>query len=209
MKSKRPPYHDHLSRDKRLAPLLEAHPPLVLEPRQDVWLNLTGAVMSQQLSTKVASVIRGRFVALYGGNPRPELVLATEVPALRAIGLSNAKAGYVHNISRFALEKGMSLEVLQAMGDEEVIEYLTEIKGVGRWTVEMLLMFTLGREDVFSADDLGIQQAMTRLYRLKTDDKRVFREKLRKIASKWSPYRTYACLYLWRHKDQAPPIPGG
>lgn len=201
MQSKRPPYLAHLTLDKRLEPLLKAHKPMVIEPSEDVWLNLTGAVMSQQLSTRVASVIRGRFIDLYDGKPEPERVLATPLPTLRGIGLSNAKAGYVQNISRFALEKGMAFDRLQQMEDGEVIDYLTEIKGVGRWTVEMLLMFSLGREDVFAIDDLGIQQAMIKIYRLKTDDKKVLRERLLKISRKWSPYRTYACLHLWRHKD--------
>ncbi len=201
MHSKRPAYLTHLALDKRLEPLLNAHKPMVVSPNEDVWLNLTAAIISQQLSTKVASVIRGRFIDLYGGKPQPERVLETPHATLRGIGLSNAKAGYVQNISRFALEKGMAFDKLQQMEDGEVIDYLTEIKGVGRWTVEMLLMFSLGREDVFAIDDLGIQQAMIKIYRLKPEDKKAFREKLLKISKKWSPYRTYACLHLWRHKD--------
>ena len=201
MKSKRPPYHAHLALDKRMVPLLEALPVMVIEPKQDVWFYLTVAVMSQQLSTRVASVIRGRFVGLYEGKPSPERVLETEPTALRAIGLSNAKAGYVRNIARFAIDEGLSFDKLHVMADAEVIDYLTTIKGVGRWTAEMLLMFALGREDVFAMDDLGLQMAMVALYRLKTADKKAFREKMQKISDRWSPYRSYACLYLWRHKD--------
>lgn len=89
------------------------------------------------------------------------------------------------------------------MTNEEVIELLTQIKGVGRWTVEMLLMFTLGREDLFAADDLGLQNAMIKLYKIKETDKKPLREKLLKLSAKWSPYRTYACLYLWGWKDSA------
>lgn len=201
MKSKRHPYVDHLSKDKRFAPLLSARPPVTLVRGEDVWLSLTGSVMSQQLSVKVAEVIRQRFLGLYAGTPLPAQVLATEIPLLRSIGLSNAKAQYVKNIAEFSLTEGTSFAQLQAMSDEEVIAYLTRIKGVGRWTVEMLLMFTLGREDVFPVDDLGIQQAMARIYRLKTDDKKAFREKMKKISAKWSPYRSYASLHLWRYKD--------
>ena len=87
------------------------------------------------------------------------------------------------------------------MDNEEVIAYLTEIKGVGRWTVEMLLMFALGREDVFAVDDLGIQNAMIKLYKLDNSDKKQLREKMLKVSAKWSPYRTYACVHLWRWKD--------
>jgi DNA-3-methyladenine glycosylase II len=201
MHSKRPPYLLHLARDKRLGPLLEGLEPIVIEPREEVWLNLSGAIMSQQLSTRVAAVIRGRFIELYGGEPSAERVLETSPTTLRAIGLSNAKVSYVQNIARFALEKGLAFDQLQQLEDAAVIDYLTQIKGVGRWTAEMMLMFSLGREDVFAVDDLGIQQAMMRIYRLKSDDKRVLKEKMVKIASTWSPYRTYACLHLWRLKD--------
>ena len=90
------------------------------------------------------------------------------------------------------------------MSNEEVVEYLTKIKGVGRWTVEMLLIFTLGREDVFAVDDLGIQQAMIKVYKLDKTDKKKLQADMLRISSKWSPYRSYACLHLWRHKDTKP-----
>jgi DNA-3-methyladenine glycosylase II len=88
------------------------------------------------------------------------------------------------------------------MSNEEVIDLLTQIKGVGKWTVEMLLMFTLGREDVFAPDDYGIQTAMKKIYRLNDGNKKELKEKMEKIAAKWSPYRTYACLHLWQWKDE-------
>ncbi len=90
------------------------------------------------------------------------------------------------------------------MENEDVIAYLTQIKGVGRWTVEMLLMFALGREDVFAIDDWGVQNAMIQLYKLDRADKKKFREDLLRISQKWSPYRTYACVHLWRWKDNEP-----
>ena len=90
------------------------------------------------------------------------------------------------------------------MSNEEVINLLTQIKGVGRWTVEMILMFTLGREDVFAIDDLGIQQSITKLYKLDSTDKKQMKEKILLISLKWSPYRTYACRYLWGWKDAIP-----
>ena len=201
MKSKPHPYLEYLSKDKRLAKVLASHQPMQLKRGENVWLSLAGSVMSQQLSVRVASVIRSRFLALYEGEPTPEQVLGTELTTLRALGFSNAKAQYVHNIALFSLEQGMALDQLQNMTDPEVIAYLTQIKGVGRWTVEMLLMFTLGREDVFPADDLGIQQAMMSIYRLKNDDKKVLRAKMEKISAKWSPYKTFACMHLWRYKD--------
>ena len=120
---------------------------------------------------------------------------------LRAIGLSNAKASYVQNVAAYLLQHHADDKKLNKMSDEEVIAFLTPIKGVGRWTVEMLLMFTLGREDIFAVDDLGIQQAMTRLYKLDAADKKSMREKMLKISEKWRPFRTYACFYLWKYKD--------
>jgi DNA-3-methyladenine glycosylase II len=132
------------------------------------------------------------------------MILDTTLEKLRAIGLSNAKTNYVHNVARFALEKGLDYRKLDKMGNEEVITYITSIKGVGRWTAEMLLMFTLGREDVFAVDDLGIQNAMIKLYKLDNSDKKKFREDLLRISQKWSPYRTYACLLLWHWKDNSP-----
>lgn len=161
--------------------------------------------MSQQLSTKVAQVIYRRFLELYeGGEPTPQQVVDTPFEKLRAIGLSNAKAQYVLNVARFAIDHDLNDKKLKKMSDEEIIELLTQIKGVGRWTVEMLLMFTLGREDVFSVDDYGIQSAMKKIYKLDDLAKKNMREKILKISQKWSPYRTYVCLHLWHWKDNAP-----
>jgi DNA-3-methyladenine glycosylase II len=119
---------------------------------------------------------------------------------LRGIGLSNAKVSYVKNVAQFAIEKGMDEKKLYKMSNEEVIEYVTEIKGIGRWTVEMLLMFTMAKEDVFAVDDFGIQSAMIRLYKLDKDNKKQLKEDMLRISEKWAPYRTYGCLYLWKWK---------
>ena len=192
----------HLSRDRRLKKVIEAIKPYKLTKRKNVCLRLCASIMSQQLSTRVADVIYGRFLDLYQGiEPTPEQLLATPPETLRAIGLSNAKVSYVHNVARFALEQGMDHKKLGKMTNEEVIAYLTQIKGVGQWTVEMILMFTLGREDVFAADDLGIQTAMVKLYKLDKENKKQLREEMLRISSRWAPYRTYGCLYLWRWKD--------
>jgi DNA-3-methyladenine glycosylase II len=161
--------------------------------------------MSQQLSTKVAQVLHRRFLELYNGNePTPEQIIATPFEKLRGIGMSNAKTQYVLNVAQFAIDHQLDDKKLKRMSDEEIIELLTQIKGVGKWTVEMLLMFTLGREDLFSVDDYGIQTAMKNLYKLNDSNKKEFREKLLKISKKWSPYRTYACLHLWHWKDNTP-----
>lgn len=195
-------YLDHLAKDKKLAKTL-SNGPLELKQKKQVYLHLCGSIMSQQLSTKVAAVIWKRFLDLYeDASPTPEQILATPFETLRGIGLSNAKVRYIQNVAQFAIDHGMEWKQLKKMSDEEVIEHLIRIKGVGRWTIEMLLMFALGREDVFAPDDLGIQQAMIKLYKLDPSNKRELKEKMLKISSKWAPFRTYACMHLWKWKDE-------
>lgn len=197
-------YVEHLSKDKYLKSLIEIQGPLSLRKRKNPSLHLCASIMSQQLSTKVADVIYGRFIDLFDTkNPSSEQILKIPAPTLRSIGLSNAKVSYVHNVARFSIENGLETKQIQKMENEQAIEYLTEIKGVGRWTAEMLLMFTFGREDLFAADDLGIQLAMKKLYRFRTEDKKILREKMLKKAESWSPYRTFACMHLWRYRDGA------
>ena len=200
-------YIEHLSKDKKLKKLVETGESYQLKKRKNICTYLCASIMSQQLSTKVADVIYKRFLALYGGKePTPQQIVDTPFETLRGIGLSNAKVGYVKNVAQFEIEFGMDHKRLQKMENEEVIIYLTQIKGVGRWTVEMLLMFALGREDIFAIDDLGIQNAMIKLYKLNREDKKKFREDLLRISKKWSPYRTYACKHLWSWKDNAPVV---
>ncbi len=193
---------EHLSKDRKLLPLLKTLEPYQLMKRKNVCLRLCASIMSQQLSTRVAEVIFKRFLELYDGNePTAQQILDTPFDKLRAIGLSNAKVNYVQNVARYMLEHNADDKQLNKMTNDEVIGFLTPIKGVGRWTVEMLLMFTLGREDVFAVDDLGIQQSMAKIYKLDRTDKKALREKMIRISEKWAPFRTYACFYLWKYKD--------
>lgn len=195
-------YTAHLSKDKKLAKVLKGQEELKLRFHRNIPLRLCASIMSQQLSTKVAQVIFERFLQLYNGEePTPEQITATPFDTLRAIGLSNAKTQYVLNVAQFAKEHGLDDKKLKKMSNEEIIDLLTQIKGVGRWTVEMLLMFTLGREDVFAVDDYGIQVAMKKLYGLDDSNKKEFKGEMLRLSQKWSPYRTYACLHLWRWKD--------
>jgi len=195
----------HLSKDKKLKKIIELQEPHILAKKEKVYLHLCYSIMSQQLSTKVADVFHRRFIDLYGGKePKAEQIAETPFETLRSIGLSNAKANYVLNVCRFFIEEKITDAKLHKMSNEEVIKYLTQIKGVGQWTVEMVLMFTLGREDVFALDDLGIQQAICKLYKVDPEDKKVMKEKMLAVSKKWSPYRTYACRYLWGWKDNVP-----
>ena len=198
-------YIPHLAKDRKLKKLVENGQPHRLIKRKNICIYLCASIISQQLSTKVADVIYKRFINIYGGKePTPQQILDTPFEKLRGIGMSNAKVSYVQNVARFELESGMDAKKLQRMNNDEVVEYLIVIKGVGRWTIEMLLMFALGREDVFAVDDLGIQNAMIKLYKLDNSDKKKLKEEMLRISGKWTPYRTYACVHLWRWKDNAP-----
>jgi len=200
-------YIPHLSKDEKLKRLIRQHGPFKLEKKKNLYLYLCYSIMSQQLSTKVAKIIKQRFLDLYGGTePTPQQVVDTPFEKLRGIGLSNAKVSYIQNVARFELEKGMDHKKLNKLSNEEVIEYLTQIKGVGRWTTEMLLMFALGREDVFAIDDLGLQQAVINLYDLKHRKKKIMLARILEISEQWSPYRTYASMYMWRWKDNPPVV---
>ena len=197
----------HLSKDKKLKKLIDAQSVFVLEKRNKVYLRLCSSILSQQLSTTVAKVLYNRFLGLYNGKePTQRQILETPAETFRSIGFSNAKASYVHNVCRFFIENKITDAQLHKMGNEEVIDLLTQIKGVGKWTVEMILMFTLGREDIFALDDLGLKQAVVKLYNLKETDKKLLLKKIEKISFKWSPYRTYACRYLWNWKDNPPEL---
>lgn len=195
----------HLSKDKKFKKVIDQQEEYVLEKRNAVHLRLCSSIMSQQLSVKVSAVIYARFLALFKKKiPSAKDILAVSFDDLRAIGLSNAKVRYVQNVCVFFIENKVTDASLHRMENEEVIEFLTQIKGIGRWTVEMILMFTLGREDVFAVDDLGIQQAVTKLYKLDASDKKKMKLDMVRIAEKWRPYRTYACRYLWNWKDNEP-----
>lgn len=198
------PYVEHLSRDRKMGSIIQSQGPLHLTKRRKQHLHsyLYSSIISQQLSTKVASVIHQRFLGLFGGvEPSPLQILDTDDAIFRSIGLSSAKTGYIKSVAQFELDQGMGLKKIGKWSDEEIIAYLTQIRGVGRWTVEMLLIFALGREDVFAVDDLGIRNAMIGLYRIKSDDTKALRISLLKTSERWRPFRSYACLHLWRWKD--------
>jgi DNA-3-methyladenine glycosylase II len=199
-------YKTHLKKDAKLAPILkeDTHE---LKRRKNTPIRLIASIISQQLSTKVAKIIFDRFLSLYEGKePSCAQVLATDPTVLRSIGLSNSKVAYVQNVAQFFVDQKLTDKQLYAMEPEEVIELLTKIKGVGRWTVEMLLMFSLGHENVFAVDDLGIQQAMIRLYNIKYTTKKELHIKMIKKSMTWAPYKTFACLHLWKWKDTKAPV---
>ena len=194
-------YQRHLKKDKGLAELVKGEA-YTLQKRKNTAIRLIASIVSQQLSTKVAAIIFKRFLDIYKGKePSMQAVIDTPFETLRGIGLSNSKVNYVQNVAQFFLSQKITDKQLYAMEPEAVIELLVQIKGVGRWTVEMLLMFGLGHEDVFAVDDLGIQQAMIKLYKIKYTTKKELQTKMLKRSLAWAPYRTYACLHLWNWKD--------
>jgi DNA-3-methyladenine glycosylase II len=196
-------YHTHLSLDKKLIPLINKVGEIKLTRHKRVYLHLCSSIISQQLSVKAAATIYKRFLEACGGSaPSMTQILETPDEKLRAAGLSNAKVVYIKNVCNFFTEHNLTDTQLYKMENEEIIQLLTQIKGVGRWTVEMILMFTLARENVFAPDDLGIQQAMIHLYKLDASDKKTLRTQMLKQAAKWASFQTYACMYLWRFKDK-------
>lgn len=194
-------YHSVLSQDLRLAVIMDSITPYRPRKQVDIYFRLMRAISGQQLSVKAAATIWERFIRLFPDHyPHPELVISLDIELMRQAGLSYQKARYIKAIAEFALKNDISYNKLSAMEDDEIIAYLTTIKGVGRWTVEMILMFSLGRKDVFPADDLGIINAIKKLYNLRVTGK-ALRLRCIKISQKWKPYRSYACFYLWPYKD--------
>ncbi len=194
------PYKKFLAKDKKAQELFK-NPVVIPEKTKNVTKSLVFSIMSQQLSIQVANVMQKRFLALYGGKfPSAKTIRATPVEKIRAIGISQSKANYIHNVAEFIETKKITVAKLDKMTDEEVIDLLIQIKGVGKWTVEMLLIFGLKRENVFAVDDLGMQKAMIHLFKLHDLDKKNLLVKMEKLSRRWSPYRSYICLHMWRYK---------
>ncbi|MFD3000958.1 DNA-3-methyladenine glycosylase family protein [Pontibacter toksunensis] len=193
-----------LSNDPVMAAIISRGHPLKSSKSEDLYFKLLSSIVSQQLSAKVAAVIFQRFISLFPNEyPDPKLVLEAQDEMLRSAGLSFQKIGYVRNVAAFAADGNISHATIDAMENEELIRHLTQIKGVGRWTVEMLLMFALERPDVFPVDDLGIQNAMKRHYGLEETGKPL-KLRMQNIAENWRPYRTIASKYLWQSLDNTP-----
>ena len=184
--------HDVL-RTTDLAPLVETHGELTVEPAEDFFERFVTAIVSQQVSTASARAIEGRLFESV--EVTPDGILAADESVLRDAGLSGQKVRYVRNVAEAFREHGYSQAYFAEMDDEAVVAELTEITGVGQWTAEMQLMFSLGREDVFPVGDLGIRKGMRELY----GD--IGREEMVDRADAWRPYRSYASRYLWRLTD--------
>ena len=191
--------HRHLARDPVMRRLIRRHGACGLECRRwSPYEALTRAIAHQQLNGRAAQTILTRFVALFGNGrfPTPADVLATHPLRLRSAGFSRAKVRAIKDIARHALAGTVPTRRAAApLGDEELIERLIAIRGVGRWTVEMLLIFTLGRPDVLPVDDFGVREGYRRASGKRS---RPTPKALRKLGERWKPYRSVAAWYLWR-----------
>jgi len=188
-----------MRRDPVLAKAIKHIGPCLLAERQrkDHLTALVGAIVSQQLSTKAAATIFGRLAELFPGNliPGHEAIAAVDDQTLRSVGLSTQKVSYLRDLCVRLSDGRLVLEDLDTLEDEEVIARLVAVRGFGRWTAEMFLMFRLHRPDVLPVGDLGIVNAVQRLYRLR---KRPDPKRLMKLGEPWRPYRSVACWYLWQ-----------
>ena len=189
-----------LRRDPVLAAVIKKHGAcgLASAQRADHFSALVRAITGQQLSTKAASTIYARLAALMPGGVTPALLSTLTDEQLRAVGMSRQKVAYFRDLCDKALSGVVALESLESMTDDEVIAALTQVKGIGRWSAEMFLMFRLHRPDVLPVDDLGIVNAVKNVYRLR---KRPTADRIRKIGEAWRPYRSVASWYLWRTLD--------
>jgi len=182
----------------------EIHP----RPHEDLYLALLRAIVSQQISTKAAAAIWQRFQALFPpeGYPEPRDLLARSDDELRAVGLSRQKAGYLKAIAEYNERGLLDYAHLTSLSEEAFTQHLTAIRGVGRWTAQMLQMFALDQPDVFSEGDLGVQNAMRKLYGLE-ETGRALQKRMLVIAETWRPYRSLACKYLWQSLDNGTQVP--
>lgn len=189
----------HISKvDKKLAKVIKTVKMSEIELEDDYYSTIITSFINQQIGGAAARSILKKFMGLYGGKlPKPKQFLKTSTKKLRSAGLSPQKISYITDLCERIEAGRLFLHDLHKMEDEDVVTRLDEVRGIGRWTAEMFLMFSLGRADVFPKDDLGIQSAMKRIYGIKREDSK----KMEKMAEKWRPYRTIASLYLWHSMD--------
>jgi len=182
--------------DPHISSLIQAIGPITIEKSNDYFFSLCREIIGQQLSGKAADAIFTRFLTLFPTQSvSPRRINTIPDYDIRAIGVSWAKVRSIKDLAQQVIDKKLVLETIDRLKDVDVISHLTRVKGIGPWTAEMFLMFTLGREDVFSFGDLGLRKAIKNLYALKKDPTKKY---IQKISKPWSPYRTYAARYLWR-----------
>jgi DNA-3-methyladenine glycosylase II len=191
----------HLLRvDPAFAPIVAAAPDFAVHGRRqgDYFNALVRAIVYQQLATKAAAAIHGRFIAIFGGEPTPAAILATPDEALRACGLSNAKLLAIRDLSLKSTDGTVPLELIEKLSDDEIVARLSAVRGIGRWTAEMFLIFQLGRQDVWPVDDLGVRRGYAVIHQLPEWPKP---KALQALGEIYRPFRTAAAWYCWRTAD--------
>lgn len=189
----------HLSGlDGRWADLIDRHRDRSLRSRGDAYQTLVRAIIGQQISVKAADAVFGRVVQALRGSVEPGAVLVADEVSLRAAGLSQRKVEYLRSLARFADQGGLAADTLAALDDEACIAHLVQVKGIGRWTAEMFLIFNLLRPDVWPVDDLGVLKALGQVF---SEGKSPDRRSAVTMGEALRPYRTVATWYLWRSLD--------
>ena len=191
----------YLNRDKDLKTLIDHFGVITLKRRRNYFKSLLRSIIHQQLSGKAARTIENRFLELYNGNryPTPEEVLKTPAEAIQNVGISRMKTEYIRGLAKIIDDGDIRLEKLSELSNDEVGNILKEVKGIGQWTVDMFLIFSLNRPDVFPLNDLGIQKGLMLLL---GRQKILSQESMLSHSKKWKPYRTLASLYLWKIVDE-------
>lgn len=192
--------------DSVMAGLIDRHPTPSFEKHSNYYHELVDSIISQQLSVKAARAIETRFKNLFGGGfPSPEQILEKDIEQLRGVGLSYAKGRYIQDLARHIIDGSVTFDSLDNLTNEAIIAELTQVKGIGEWTVHMFLMFCMARLDVLPTGDLGIRNGIAKLYGF---DHIPTPEEVRLIAEKqnWRPYESVACWYVWQSLDNTPSL---
>lgn len=189
--------------DQRLAPIITAIGPCPLKPHRNYYQELVESIIGQQLSVKAAATIRDRFVQLFGHFPSPEEILACDFEELKSVGLSRPKTNYIRDLAGHVIDGTVRFDHLDDLSNQQIIDELTTVKGIGEWTVHMFMIFCMGRTDVLAHGDLGIRMGLRQLYGL---DELPARDEVEDIARRggWAPYQSIACWYVWQSLDNAP-----
>ena len=195
---------EHLrTNDAKLAKVIANHHAPQFSPHTDYYYELVTSIIGQQLSVKAAASITKRFVALFGSFPTPEQILEKDIEELRSVGLSRPKASYIRDLAARIVDGSVRFNHLDRLSNQEIIDELTKVKGIGVWTVHMFLLFCMGRQDILPVGDLGIRNGIKLLYGL---DHLPLAAEVETIAKKnhWHPYESIAAWYLWQSLDNAP-----
>lgn len=193
-----------LSVDRTLAPVIKRAGLCDIEPHGEYYHALVDSIIGQQLSVKAATNIRERFQKLFDSPfPKPEAILDKSIEELRSAGLSRQKASYIHDLAQHVVDGKITFSQLDSLSNDEVVRELSDVKGIGEWTVHMFLMFCMGRLDILAYGDLGIRTGIKKLYQL---EQMPTPQEVKNLAlqKQWHPYETIACWYIWYSLDNKP-----